>query len=65
MALALKTRNMDNFFNYVDLKEYFNNFLEASSKDLEAPEDPKADEWTKMTRHLGRKFARSSAAQAV
>ncbi len=60
MALALKTRNLDNFFKYVDLKGIFNNFLEASSKDkdLDAPVDPEADDWTRMTQRLGRKFAR-------
>ena len=58
MALALKTRNLDNFFKYLDLKAIFNNFLEASGKDLDAPVNPDADEWTRMTQHLGRKFAR-------
>jgi hypothetical protein len=56
-ALALQARNMDNFFNYLNLKDIFNNFIEASSKDLEAPEDPKADEWTRYSRRMGRKFA--------
>jgi hypothetical protein len=56
-ALALQTRDMDKFFNYMDLKEILNNFLEASSKDLETPADDQADEWTKFSRQLGRKFA--------
>jgi hypothetical protein len=59
MALALKTKNLDNFFKYIELKEVFNNFLEASSKDLESEEKPGANEWDRMTRHLGRKMARS------
>lgn len=59
MALALKAKNMDNFFKYIELKAIFNNFLEASSKDLDAPEDPNADDWTRMSQRLGRKFARS------
>jgi hypothetical protein len=58
MALALETRNMDNFFNYMDLKAIFNKFLEASSQDLDNPADPNADEWTRMTRDMGRKFSR-------
>jgi hypothetical protein len=59
MALALQVRNMDNFFNYIDLKSIFNKFLEASSKDLDAPPGAEADEWTRMTRQLGGKFARA------
>jgi len=55
-AVALQTRDMDKFFNYLDLKEILSNFLEASSKDLEAPDDPQADAWTKFSRQLGRKF---------
>ena len=58
MALALESRNMDKFFKYMDIKGIFNNFLEASGKDLKAPQDPNADEWTRMTQSLGRKFAR-------
>jgi hypothetical protein len=56
-ALALQARDMDKFFNYVNLKEILNNLLEASSKDLETPADQSADEWTKFSRLLGRKFA--------
>ncbi len=58
MALALETRNMDNFFNYLDLQAIFHNFLEAADQDLSAPENPEADEFTRMTRSLGRKFTR-------
>jgi hypothetical protein len=56
-ALALQSRDMDKFFNYVNLKEILNNMVEASSKDLAAPEDQPGDEWTKFSRQLGRKFA--------
>jgi hypothetical protein len=56
-TLALQTRDMDKFFNYLDLKEILNNFIEASSKDLDPPEDQTADEWTKFSRQMGRKFA--------
>lgn len=58
MVLALKTKDMDQFFNYLDHKDIFNNFLQASSKDLDLPEDPGADEWTRFSQRLGRKFAR-------
>lgn len=58
MALALKTRNMDTFFKYIDLKDIFNNFLDASGADSPEPPDQKADEWTQFTRNMGRKFSR-------
>jgi hypothetical protein len=56
-ALALQTRDMPKFFNYLDLQEILNQFIAASSKDLETPADQPADEWTKFSRQLGRKFA--------
>ena len=56
-ALALQARDMDKFFNYLNLKEILNSFVVASSKDMETPEDQPADEWTKFSRQLGRKFA--------
>jgi hypothetical protein len=58
MVLALKTRNLDDFFKYLDLKEIFNNLLQASSKDLEIPGDKDTDEWSLYGRQLGRKLAR-------
>lgn len=56
-ALALKTRNMDKFFSYLDLKEVLSNFTQASSQDLAATDDPRGDDWTKFSRGMGRKFA--------
>jgi hypothetical protein len=56
-ALALQARDMDKFFNYVNLKVILNNFVESCSKDLETPTDQQADEWSKLCRQLGRKFA--------
>jgi hypothetical protein len=56
-ALALQARDMDKFFNYVNLKEILSNFVESCSKDLETPTDQQADEWSKLCRQLGRKFA--------
>ena len=58
MVLALKTKNMNNFFKYMDLQAIFNNFTEASSRDLEIPEDKIKDDWTRLGQSLGRKFAR-------
>ncbi|MFA5110018.1 MAG: hypothetical protein WC443_01295 [Desulfobaccales bacterium] len=60
MALALKARDMDQFFKYVELKELFNNFVDASGREAQGREDQdnqKTDDWDKMTRRLGRKFA--------
>jgi hypothetical protein len=56
-ALALKARDMHRFFIYLNLKEILSNLVEASSKDLAAPEDQKADDWTKFSRRMGRKLA--------
>ena len=56
-ALALQARDMPKFFNYLDLKEILNQFITASSKDLETPGDQQADDWTKFSRQMGRKFA--------
>jgi hypothetical protein len=58
MALALKTRNMDNFFKYLDLKAILNNFLDASSAEPNQSDDGKADEWTQLSRNMGRKLSR-------
>lgn len=60
MALALKARDMQKFFNYMDLKAIFNNVLEASTKEAESPQgqNPAEDEWNRLARQLGRKFAR-------
>jgi len=48
---------MDKFFNYVNLKDILSNFVEACGKDLETPTEPQADEWSKLCRQMGRKFA--------
>jgi hypothetical protein len=58
MALALQTRDMQKFFNYVDLKAVVNNLIESSEQDLAAPEGEQDDEWTRLSRQLGRKFTR-------
>ena len=56
-TLALQAGDMDKFFIYVNLKEILNNFIEASSKDLETSEDQSPDEWAKFSKQLGSKFA--------
>jgi hypothetical protein len=56
-ALALQSRDMDKFFNYINLEDILNNLAKASSQDLQTPEDQAADDFTKFSRQLGRKFA--------
>jgi hypothetical protein len=56
-ALALEARDMDNFFKYVDLKEIFNNMVQASSQDRESQASQPTDEWTRYCRRMGQKFA--------
>ena len=56
-ALALQARDMDKFFKYLKLKDILSNLVETCGKDLETSEDQPADEWTKFSRQLGRKFA--------
>lgn len=57
MVLAIKARDMDKVFKYMDLKEIFNNFLESSTEGLKL-DDQGGDEWSRFSRQLGRKFAR-------
>jgi len=57
MVLAIKARDMDKVFNYLDLKEIFNNFLESSTEGLKS-DDKGGDEWSQFSRQMGRKFAR-------
>jgi hypothetical protein len=57
MVLAIKARDMDKVFKYLDLKEIFNNFLESSTEGLKL-DDQGGDEWSRFSRQLGRKFAR-------
>ena len=58
MALALKTKNFPEVFKYVDLKAILNNLLEASSQERQEPKGGKDDEWDRMSRQMGNKFAR-------
>jgi len=57
IVLAIKSKDMDKLFNYMDIKEIFNNILESSTQDLRLDEKS-GDEWTRFSRQLGRKFAR-------
>jgi hypothetical protein len=52
---------MPQFFNYLDLKAIFNDFVDSSSQDLDNQEGRKTekeDEWHRFSRKLGGKFAR-------
>ncbi len=61
MAFALKTRDMEQFFKYVDLKEIFNNFMDSAGQDLDetqGPQNKKEDGWNRLSRQMGSKLAR-------
>ena len=61
MALALKTKDMPQFFKYLDLKAIFNDFIDCAGQDLDEPKakkDQKEDDWSRLNRQLGNKFAR-------
>jgi hypothetical protein len=58
MALSLETKNMDKFFNYLDLQAIFNEFLEAASNEKNPQEKKATNDWDQLTRSVGRKFAR-------
>ena len=58
MALALKTKNMPEVYKYVDLKAILNNLIEASCQERQKPKGDKEDDWDRMSRQMGGKFAR-------
>ncbi|MEW6388363.1 MAG: hypothetical protein AB1491_12685 [Thermodesulfobacteriota bacterium] len=59
MVLALRTKNMPEFYKYLDLKAIMGSIVEGSGQEAAAPDDPKEDEWTKLSRRMGRRLARS------
>ncbi|OGP73248.1 MAG: hypothetical protein A2Y80_10495 [Deltaproteobacteria bacterium RBG_13_58_19] len=59
MVLALRAKNMPEFYKYLDLKAIMGSIVEGSSQEWSLPDDPKEDEWTRLSRRLGRKLARS------
>jgi len=58
LVLALKTKNMPEFFNCLDLRAILNNIIEESSQEPEQPKGGKEDEWNRMSRKMGGKLAR-------
>lgn len=58
MVLAMQTKNLDKFINYIDLQEISINLVDAGSEDLTAPEKPDMDEMERLGRRLGQKAAK-------
>lgn len=58
MVLALKAKDMEKLFKYLDIKAIFQNMLDSSTAAMQNSEDQPPDEWTRFGRQLGRKFAR-------
>jgi hypothetical protein len=63
MVLAIKAKNMDNIFKFLNLKDIFNNLLEASLKEEVGGDDKNKgrDDFERFSRQLGRSFARKLA----
>jgi hypothetical protein len=58
MAVSLETKNMEKFFKYLDLKAIFNDFLEAASNEKTPQAKADDNDWDRLTKSMGRKFAR-------
>lgn len=58
MALALKTRNMDRFVKYVNIKEIANNLAESALPNSENDQGGSEDPWNRKSREMGRQLAR-------
>jgi hypothetical protein len=58
MVLALQTKNLDKFFNYLDLQEIMANLVDAGGDELAASEKPDMDDLERLGRRLGQKAAK-------
>ena len=58
MALALKTRNMDQLFNYVNIKAIANNLAESALPKSDDDKGGTDDSWDRKGREMGRHLAR-------
>ena len=58
MALALKTRNMDQLFKYVNIKAIANNLAESALPKSEDDKGGAQDPWDRQSREMGRHLAR-------
>ncbi|RLA90169.1 MAG: hypothetical protein DRG58_03060 [Deltaproteobacteria bacterium] len=63
MVRAVQNRDMNKFFDYIDLQAIFNNIVKDASDDLDFPNNSQKDgsppdEFTRWSHKLGKKFAR-------
>ncbi len=58
LALSLKTRDMDRFFKYVNIKEIANNLAESALPTAEDDKGGTGDPWNRKGRQMGRQLAR-------
>jgi hypothetical protein len=67
MVVALKQRDVDTLFNYLDIQAIIDNFGQAASEDLAAlrPETPPADEIERFGRRLMEKVIRAIPPKVV
>jgi len=65
MVLALKDKDMDRLFNYLDLKEIMKGLIAPATQELSPPEDPEEDEWSRLGRRLGQKLAKQVLPRVV
>jgi hypothetical protein len=57
MALALKTRDMDRFFKYVNIKAIANNLAESAIPNSDDAQGGTEDQWNRKARQMGRQLA--------
>ncbi len=58
MSLALKTRNMDQLFKYVNIKAIANNLAESALPNSDDDKGGKEESWDRKNREMGRHLAR-------
>ncbi len=58
MALALKTRDMDRFFKYLNIKAISNNMAESAIPNADDGKGGTGDSWDRKGRQMGRELAR-------
>ncbi len=58
MALALKTRDMDRFFKYLNIKEIACNMADSALPNSEDAKEGAGDAWDRKGKEMGRQLAR-------
>ncbi len=58
MALALKTRDMDRFFKYLNIKAIAKNLAESAIPNSDDTQGATEDPWNRKGRQMGRQLAR-------